>query len=480
MNDMATGRKISLISLISVFTIVIAVLFFYGDRILFGIARFYENRFDSENTPDRDSFAFIVLDQDEAGLEKVTNIFLVDINDSEIQAVLVPLELKVSVPEISQQKIGELHPFGNGSLIAGTLSKSLGVPVDHYVMITKEHTESILRLASPVDAWLENDIVIGSSIYAKGALELGSGDLAAFISMDISETDPGRLHANKLFVIKKVLDSIIENDADLHKIGNGLRVETNIEDSPLSRSVLYQYGKKIYYKRNILLGISGPAYSIAMGEDNEYLDVLYSLITDPGTSFYYAILGGTYEEQDGDIFFLTSPQSRSDIADIIKNNNYTDLDLESLSDFSESNTPYAAEEEENAIAEEDPPVEEEEPSGPAGDDAVSAIILTEEEESLKKILQLRVLNSIDGPLFQPILNSSIIELGYAVDNILVEEPAEDTIYEDSMIFYKNGMDRFASELGMALGIDEEYIIESRTEPGFSDIFIIIGIDSTGE
>jgi hypothetical protein len=473
---MAIGRKISLILIISLIIIIIAVLFFYGDRILFGLARFYENRFNSGNAPDRDTFAFIVLGEDEGGQEEVTNIFLVDTDDKDIQAVCIPLEMRVSVPEISQQKIGDLHPFGNGSLIARTLSESLGIPVDHYVMIKTGHTEDILRLAAPVDAWLDSDISIGRNIYKKGALKLDSSSLKAFISMDMQDTAPEKLHANKLFVIKEVLNNIIEKDADLHKIGDGLRVGTDIEDSPLSKNILYKYGKKIYYKRNLILGISGDSYSQAMGEDNEYLDVLNTLITDPGTSFYYTILGGAYGEMDGDIYFLASPGSRTEIADIILNNNYIDLDLENLGDFSES---FVSSEQEERTETGSPAAAEEEASGPAEDVKTEVIVLTEEEEALKKILQLGILNSTDDPVFQPILDS-IKGLGYAEDNILLEEPGENTIYEDSIIYYKDGMYSFASELGSVLGIKEGYVIESQNEPGFSDIFIIIGIDHTGE
>jgi hypothetical protein len=472
---MATGRKILLVSVILVIIIIIAVLFFYGDRILFRLACFYENRFNREGIPDKNTFAFIALGGDEEGLEEVTNIFLVDIDGSGIQVILIPLELKVSVPEISQKKLGELHPFGNGGLIARTLSQSLGVPVEHYIMIKKEHTEDILDLAAPVNAWLDKDISMGESVYKEGAIMLDSGGLEAFISMNMQEADPEKIHANKLFVIKEILENIIEKDRDLGKIGGSLKVAANIEDSPLQDNVLYQYGKKIYYKRNILLGISGPAYSIAMGEENGCLDALNALVTDPGTSFYYTILGGSYEELDGDIYYLTTSGSRTETADIIKNNNYTDLDLESLSDFKKNSTSFEAEEE-TIIAEEDPPAEEE---GPTGDDEEAAIVLTEEEESLKKILQLRILNSADEARFQAVLDS-IKGLGYEEENMLVEEPGVNTLYEDSMIFYKNGMRSFASELGTALGIDEDYIIESQSEPGLSDIFIILGIDSTGE
>ncbi|MCD4670099.1 MAG: LCP family protein [Actinomycetia bacterium] len=108
--------------------------------------------------------------------------------------------------------------------------------------------------------------------------------------------------------------------------------------------------------------------------------------------------------------------------------------------------------------------------------------LPEETEEAEEIVEIKrdelIIQTLNGnyiPGTATVTAGKVEELGYKVFGIGNVE--EGTIYDNTFIYYKEGLEEFAAEIGSYLNIGEDYIqvFEDGAEDGI-DIIIIVGLD----
>lgn len=112
---------------------------------------------------------------------------------------------------------------------------------------------------------------------------------------------------------------------------------------------------------------------------------------------------------------------------------------------------------------------------PVQEPEVQETIEAEEEAEIEKEdLNILTLNGNLIPGSATVTAERIEELGYTVSEI---GNVEDAItYDNTLIFYRKGLEEFAREIGSYLGIEEEYIQVSEEDNEDIDMTIIVGLD----
>ena len=466
-------KKITILTVTELLVILILLLIFFGDKVFYDLAKIYNNKFSDKSDLGKDTFLFMILERDESNIENINSLFLIDICDNEnknIQVIFIPVDLKVAVPEISQERIGELYPFGGGKLIAEAISDQLDLNIDYYIIIDAKYLKDLLDKAAPVNVDLKKDINIGNSLFEKGSNNLDSAKLETFLSMNIDEHDWQRLQANKLYVMKEIINSMKQKKIDLLTATGSNELKTNIENTFLIKNRLYYFGEALFNFKRKLLITDETQYGESMEGKSDYLDFINSIIMDTETSIYYTYLNGTYEETDENSYFVLTEKAKSNTIKIIKNNSYSSLDFKNESDFNEIDNEELNE---DVLSPEDKKEEK-----IIVEKEKEDIVATEETAERQKI-KIKVLNGGNKENFQSALEQ-IEMLGYLEENLIIDEVRKNLIYGDSLIYYKMGMEEYAAEIGSSLDIKEAFINTSEDEPGYSDILIIVGIDYKGE
>lgn len=395
-------KKRKLLGKILISLVIIAILItiiFFGYKFFFG----------KEKTLEEDTFVFAILEKDIDNVEHINNLFLIDISgkeDKEVQIISIPPDLKCNVPGVSIDKIGEIYPFGDGKLIADSLSEKLGLSVGYYIIITEGYFENLLDGISPLKVSFEEDINIGEFSFMQGEAVLDSNQTKFLLNYDYNKDYSEEAQTNKLYILKEIVSNLKDKGVNLIGSLNSNSIETNIEGS--------------------------------------YIDIINSYFLNASTIFYYDYLDGNYLKE-----------ADKGLKEVVLGDSYSNMELSGIKKFYEEaqiEEPTTEEEEENIIEEE-----------------------IKETEINKEDLKIQVLNGNYIPGSATATSLKLEELGYI--NFDIGNVEDGSVYDNSLIYFKEGLDDFADEIGQRLGIDEAFIqnFEDETSSNF-DILIIVGLD----
>lgn len=191
-----------------------------------------------------------------------------------------------------------------------------------------------------------------------------------------------------------------------------------------------------------LFDLSIPS-SIETDIDSSYINLINSYFLDSSTIFYYDYLDGNYLKE-----------ADKGLKEVILRDSYSDMELPGIKKFYEE-----AQIEELTTEEEEENIKEE----------------IKETEINKEDLKIQVLNGNYIPGSATTTTLKLEELGYI--NFDIGNVEDGSVYDNSLIYFKEGLDNFANEIGQRLGIDEAFIqnFEDETSSNF-DISIIVGLD----
>ena len=375
----------------------------------------YKFFFSKEKTLGENTFIFAILQKDEENIEHISNLFLIDISDKnkEVQIISVPPDLKCSVPGTSVDKIGDLYPFGGGKLIAGSFSEKLSLSIGYYIITSEGYLENFLNNITPVKISFAEDIDTGDFSFKKGEAALDSSQIKSFLNYDCSKDYLKEAQLNNLYIAKEIFSDLKDKEINLFILPALNNMETNI--------------------------------------DSSHINLINSYFLDSSTKFYYDCLGMNHFDK-----------VNKNLKKIILENSYSNIELLGIEKFYEE----PAKEEQK---EEKPAIEKEKEDTEAAEEEAA------EEQKTRENLKIQILNGNYIAGSATATAGRIEELGYRSFDIGNVEGG--AAYENSLIYYRDGLSDYAGEIGQYLDVDKAFIqsFEDEATSDF-DILIIVGTD----
>jgi len=393
-------RKKNIIRSIAYALVVAAILI----TAIFYLYKFF---FGKEKVLEEDTFIFAILEKDQDNVEHINNLFLIDMSgekDKKVQIISIPADLKCEVPGVSVDKIGDLYPFGGGSLVTSSISDKTGLNIGYYIIITENYFKILLDEISPLEVLLVEDMKIDESDFMAGEVELNSKQIRFILNYEASKDYYREVQENKLYVVKEVFANLRDKKVNLLNSQTFSGMETNTDGSQISQVISY------------------------------FLDDPYA--------FYYDFLDESYIKEDSE-----------DLKVIVLDNDYSNIELQGIKKYYEE----PVEEEKVEVTQEE-------------------VVEQLPEESLaREDIKIQLLNGNYIPGSATATSLKLEELGYS--NFDIGNVEDGAVYENSFIYFKSGLDDFAYEIGMHLGIDKSFIgnFEDEASSDF-DILIIVGLD----
>ena len=421
---------------LAVIVVLIIVLFFA-----------YMLVFSREEKLGEDTFILTILEKDEENIEHINNVFLVDIldeKDKKIQIISIAPDLKCKVPGVSIDEIGELYPFGGGSLITDCISSETGLNISYYIIITESYFKNLLDEVAPLKVSFVENISTDEFDFIKGESTLTADGIEFLLNHDYSDDYYKEAMESKLYIIKEFFSCLRNKKIELISLqdsGAGLDADSGIEGA----------NKDINIKDT----------SIETNISVSYINLLNSYFLDPSTSFYYMWLDKDYFEGANG----ASDEAKEELEKIILENNYLDIELEGIKKYFEA---IPEEKEGGPSAKEGEGIAEE----PAVEGRESESV---EELPAKEDLKIQILNGNYIPGSATATSLKLEEMGYK--NFEIGNVGGGAVYDNSIIYFKSGLDDFANEIGQRLSIDSSFIknFEDESTSKF-DILIIVGLD----
>ncbi|MDD3818404.1 MAG: LCP family protein [Actinomycetota bacterium] len=441
-------RKRKLFKNILVILVVIVAL----GIIVFLSYRLFFNR---EEKLGEDTFILAILEKDEENIEHINNLFLVDIldeKDKKIQIISIPPDLKCKVPGVSIDEVGELYPFGGGSLITDCIASKTGLNTGYYIIITESYFKNLLDEVAPLKVSFVENISTDEFDFIKGESTLAADGIEFLLNHDYSDNYYKEAMESKLYIIKEFFSGLRNKKIELISLrdsgadsGAGLDADLSEEGANKDMSI-----KDVNVETNI---------------STSYINLLNSYFLDPSTSFYYMWLDkDCFEGANG-----ASDEAKEELEKIILENNYLDMKPEGIKRYFEE---IPGGKEGGPSGEDGEGVEtsgEEVIKEPAGEKETS------EELPAKEDLKIQILNGNYIPGSATATSLKLEEIGYK--NFEIGNVEGGAVYNNTTVYFKSGLDDFANEIGQRLNIDSSFIKNFEDESASeSDILIIVGLD----
>jgi hypothetical protein len=352
------------------------------------------------------------------------------------------------VPGVSIDEIGELYPFGGGSLITDCISSKTGLNTGYYIIITESYFKNLLKEVTPLKVSFVENISTDEFNFIKGESTLTADGIEFLLNHDYSDDYYKEAMESKLYIIKEFFSGLRNKKIELISLQES---DTNLDEDSDTEGTNKDIGIK---NVNVETNISAS-----------YIGLLNSYFLDPSTSFYYMWLDKDYFEGANG----ASVEAKEELEKIILGNNYQDMELGGVKKYFEE---ISEEEEGKPSIKEEESIEtsgEEKTKEPAGEKETSA------ELPAKGDLKIQILNGNYIPGSATATSLKLEEIGYG--NFEIGNVEGGAVYNNSTVYFKSGLDDFANEIGQRLNIDKSFIKNFEDESaGEFDILIIVGLD----